>query len=565
MILNPFHSIDPILMLVGGSANISGTFPLVDGSTNITDPSFLDIFLQKLVEVAGVLIAGVLIFVVVLALLQFSGLLIRIIGRKWGKAKILIDTTPDDSSELNRIYRIYMSIVNRNQQLHYLLEALPPLWLLTIANINLSQLFQASNPDRETVNLKLGPAEIKQVERLWNRLFSWGRVYRLRMLWIDGKYYLSMESKAGIELYHKLENLDEDLERAVTRVLAITGTRGGANSPANQELVAGLLTMSRFFVSPFKTEYLKNAIENFDRASVWPTLRPKAQLLALCCLQLSQSSPTKTQTETRKRIAKLQEDPSILKKYHPILNYQQALAEFYTYTSDGYKESERLFKAIEKPNFFARLGAKVGFASQKRKLLLYLLAQANLAIMLAHIIPTNDEEQNRLDCELKETLKMAEQSMNTFGYKSLASALKDVHWRLLNAPVARAYNRRESNEEVITQARQALSIAPYALDVKANLGTLYTLESDKQTDVEKRNEYLKKAQDVFFELSETGWDPGYVYYRIAKICYIKGDDDEALRYAKKAKDPSIRDVYKPLDELLDSIKQRKKQSKKDKN
>lgn len=565
MILNPFHNINPILMLAEGSANISGTSPIVDGFTNISTPSFWDMFLQKLVEVAGILVAGVLIFVAVLALLHFFGWLVRVRGRKWGKAKILFDTTPDDRSELNRVYQIYMSVVNRNQQIHYLLQFLPPLWLLTIANINLSQLFQASNPDRETVNLKLGPAEIKQVERLWNRLFSWGRIYRLKMLLIDGKYYLSMESKAGIELYHKLENLDEDLERAVTQILAITGTRGSDNSPANQELVAGLLTMSRFFVSPFKIEYLKNAIEHFDRASVWPTLHLKVQLMTLCCLQLSQSSPTETQTETRKRIAKLQEDPSILKKYHLILNYQQALAEFYTYTPQGYKESERLFKTIEKPNFFARLGAKVGFASQKRKLLLYLLARANLAIMLAHIIPTNDKERNRLDRELKETLEMVEQNINTFGYKSLGLALNDVHWRLLNAPVARAYNRRESSEEVITQARQALSIAPYALDVKANLGTLYTLESDKQTDEEKRNEYLKKAQDVFFELSETGWDPGYVYYRIAKIYYIKGNDEEALRYANKAKDPFIRDVFGPLDQLIESIEQRKKQLDKDKN
>ena len=67
MILNPFHNINPILMLVEGSANISGTSPLVDGSTNISDPSFWDMFLQKLVEVAGVLVAVVLILLVVLA------------------------------------------------------------------------------------------------------------------------------------------------------------------------------------------------------------------------------------------------------------------------------------------------------------------------------------------------------------------------------------------------------------------------------------------------------------------------------------------------------------------
>jgi len=555
MILTPFHNINPILILAEGSANTSGTPPLVDNLTNISGPSFWDIFLQKLVEVGGILVAGVLIFVVVFALLHFFGWLVRIMGRKWGKAKILFDSSPDESSELNRIYQVSMSIVDRNQQLRYLLQAFPPLWLFTIADVNLGHFFQASNPDRETVNLKVGLAEIKQVERFWNRLFSWGRIYRLKMLLIGGKYYLIMESKAGIELYHKLENLDEDLERAVTQVLAITGTRGSDNAPANQELVAGILTMSRFFVLPFKIKYLKNAIEHFDRASVWPTLHPKAQLLTLCCLQLSQSSPTETQTETRKRIAKLQEDPSILKKYHPILNYQQALAEFYTYTPIGYKESERLFKTIEKPKFLARLGAKAGFASQKRKLLLYLLAQANLAIMFAHIIPRNNKERNRLDRELKETLEMVKQNINTFGYKSLGLALQDVHWRLLNAPVARAYNRRESSEEVITQARQALSIAPYALDVKANLGTLYTLESDKQTDAEKRNEYLQKAQDIFIELSETGWDPGYVYYRIAKIYSIKGNKEEALRYANKAKDPTIRDVFEPLDQLIESLGQ----------
>ena len=556
MILNPFHNINPILVLAEGSANISGTSPLVDGFTNISDLSFLDIFLQKLVEVAGVLVAGILIFVVVLALLHFFGWLVRIIGRKWGKAKILFDTTSDDSSELNRVYRVYVSIVNRNQQLHYLLQALPPLWLLTIADVNLSHFFQASNPDRETINLKLGPAEIKQVERFWNRLFSWGRIYRLKMLSIDGEYYLFMESKAGIELYHKLENLDEDLEQAVTRILAITGTRDGTPSQANQELIAGLLTMSRFFVSPFKIEHLKNAIEHFDRASVYSSVRFQSQLLTLCCLQLSQSSPSETQAETRKRIAKLLEDPSILKKYHDILNYQQALAEFYTYIPNGYKESKRLFKTIKKPNSFTKIGAKVSFTSQKRKLLLYLLAQTNLAIVIAHITTNNKKEQDSLDQELKETLKTVEQSIRSFGYSGLGLALKDVHWRFLNAQICQASIRHQSNDEMIDKAHQALSIAPYALDVKANLGNLLRLKAIKLKAKKKRNEYIKEAKNIFIELAETGWDPGYVHYRLSDIYCIEGDKTKASEHYQKASDPSVKDVPKQqLDTLAQRIKE----------
>lgn len=555
MILNPFHSIDPILMLVEGSANISGTFPLVDGSTNITDPSFLDMFLTKLVEVAGILFASVLILIVVFVLLHFFGWLVRVMGRKWGKVKILIDTTPGDSSELNRIY---MALVNRNNQFRYLLQALPPLWLLTIADVKISRLFQAPNPNRETVNIKIGPAEVKRAEQLLNRLFSWGHIYKLQMFSSDGNYYLSMDSRSGIELYLKLENFDEDLEQAVTQILAITGTRGGASSPENKELVAGLLTMSRFFVSPFKTEFLRNAIEHFDRASVWSSMRIKAQLLSLCSLQLSQSSPTETKKETQKRIAMLQKDPSILKQFHSILNYQSALAEFYTYRPDGYKESKKLFSQIKKPRFFTKLRARLGMSPQKRKLLLYLLAQTNLAIVIAHITTTNKKEQDSLDQELKETLRTVEQSMSSFGYSGLGSALKDVYWRLLNAQICQASIRHESNEEMIARAHQALSIAPYALDVKANLGNLLKLEATKLEDERKRNEYIKEAQNIFIELAETGWDPGYVHYRLAEIYYIQGDRTKALEHVEKASDPSVRDVYEPLDELADLIKTQKK-------
>lgn len=503
--------------------------------------SLFSSFFKKVLEDFASWIAGFFAILVVLILLW--------IFSRMRRSKICISVVSEGIDRID-VNRIYIALAKKNNLLRYLLEALPPLWLSTLSDVKLNQLFQNTNLDRETINLKLGPAEIQQAEKFFYRFFLRGPIYKLYFIRINGECSISMESKKGVVFHQELANLEEDLEQTVIRALAIASTRSGVDAEANQELVVGLLTMSKFFIAPFKIEYLFNAIENFDRASRCESLKFQAQFLALCALQLSQSKPQ----ETQERTARIQELPSIPKRYRQIITYQRALSEFYTYKLEGYKKAVGLFSEMKEPNFFSRLGAWLGFLTQKRKLLIYLLAQANMAVALAHIRPPDKECQRSLNKQLDATLKNTNQCINKFPYSRLGVALTDVRWRILNVSVAYAYNHKESDEDVIAKAQEALLIAPYALAVRANLGTLMIFEALK--DEKKSDEYFKQALEIFTDLVKTGWDPGYVHFRLTQLYRRKGDFKAAQKHLDIAMDPEVRDVFNHLNQEVKLVKKK---------
>ena len=94
----------------------------------------------------------------------------------------------------------------------------------------------------------------------------------------------------------------------------------------------------------------------------------------------------------------------------------------------------------------------------------------------------------------------------------------------------------------VTAALEGLRIDPLNLPLRANLGSLRLLEAQKaeeQNSYEERDRLLKDAETIFLRLKETGWDPGFVAYRLGRINRGQGKFEEAIKYQEAAKDKDV--------------------------
>jgi hypothetical protein len=73
------------------------------------------------------------------------------------------------------------------------------------------------------------------------------------------------------------------------------------------------------------------------------------------------------------------------------------------------------------------------------------------------------------------------------------------------------------------------------------------------TALEKRDGYFNEALEIFTRLESTGWDPGYVQYRLAQLNRIRGDFRTAKQHAECARSLETRDVFEALDKELELI------------
>lgn len=503
--------------------------------------SILWIFLGKLVEASATWFAPLFIIMVLLVV----GLIYKTLQKK--RVSLQISGMKGDEIRVNQLY---MTFISKRNQLQNLLEALPPLWLSTILDVRLDKLFEVPASDPIGVNLKLGPAEVKQIDKLLRTLISRRVIYNIHLMTENGRCFLVMEDSSGLAFYWVLNDFNNELEMVVSNALGLVCIRNEGDKTANQELMVGLLTMSKFFEPPFKIEPLLSASAHFEKAAILPSLRIQAQLLKLCSLQLTQTKPVEIQTRT----ASLHKDKSIPSRYQQILTYQRALAELYTYKPEGYKKAEILLYDIESPGFLIQIGAWFGILSHKRKLLLHLLAKSYLAIVKAHMIKHSDEqEKSKLSDDIENIMIEVEQKMMKLGYSGLGTTLTEVRRRLLDAKVASACSRKQSDATVIDQAQEALSIAPYALDIKANLGRIFMLAAKNESETTKIEFFMNKSFEIFNDLEKTGWDPGYVHYSLAQLHRIRGDFNQAMIHANMAKDPNIRDVFESLDKEIQLI------------
>lgn len=160
---------------------------------------------------------------------------------------------------------------------------------------------------------------------------------------------------------------------------------------------------------------------------------------------------------------------------------------------------------------------------------------------------------NRTDEDLKyaeQATKIMEDIINELKLvrHELQYTLPEIKWRVNNTKAMLALNLHQSKKEIengIKASEEAIKIAPYAYDVKANLGSLNLLLSRMMVEKGKSPAKISKfaiAKNIFEELNLVGWDPGFVKFRLGIIRRAQGRFDEAIKILEEAKEPSIIDV-----------------------
>ncbi|MBA7709662.1 hypothetical protein ES703_118584 [subsurface metagenome] len=208
-----------------------------------------------------------------------------------------------------------------------------------------------------------------------------------------------------------------------------------------------------------------------------------------------------------------------------------------------YNKAIVLFKSIKRPWLPILITTKTSGWT------LYLLAQAGISNCLAHKLNKSTKKEkkeiiNRIQAINKEAIGLVQRLRNILG-----SSADEVEWRIYNAEAVTALFGHLNTEEGIEAANKGLFIDSDNLPLKANLGSLILLkakQAEQHGDTDERNGSIKKAEEIFLELDQTKWDPGFVKYRLGRIRRLQGKFDEAIDYLKEAQKPKVRDVSNEL-------------------
>jgi hypothetical protein len=178
---------------------------------------------------------------------------------------------------------------------------------------------------------------------------------------------------------------------------------------------------------------------------------------------------------------------------------------------------------------------------------LYCKAQCSIAITRAHQISlehNTTEENRRLEADARRIVKEVDRDLS-MSRDLLGGATPEIEWRSRNALVVLALRSRTDVRQAQDIARKTVFQAPFALAVKANLGSLCLLSTAMSSEGRaKRSSHpdFREAVTIFEELHETGWDPGFVRYRLATIRRVQGKFSAARLLLKEASGPAQRDV-----------------------
>jgi len=436
-----------------------------------------------------------------------------------------------------------------------------------------------------TINLSVGPIELGGLERLWRGLtgqheFALTVKSQPDTINSEASKLIYIVTRQGRVWFMESDNVTllqrqtsiEDVTRKVAWVLSRQNAREAETlaqgTPPELNLLQGLQYLARYMDDLESIHPLQEAAKCFSELSKagaqWAF---QARLLEVVTLQLTQSRPELT----AEQMLKLRDQYGNDRTRQAVITYNLGQIKFYQYSSKGYEEAIKEFEKIRRPfewlwklapalwRGYLRLGSaswrylpkywrRIVFRSGRTAYqiyCLYCLAQCNIAITRAHMV-----NQNRRS--VAENEKLAQQARGTAEkFKNelretrpiLGTAASEIEWRIYNTEVMLALNLVQNQTQGIEEAERALAIAPYALDVKANLGSLYLqVAAQKSGQPPHRTEEFMQARRIFEELAKVGWDPGFIKFRLGTIRRVEGLFQEAKSLLVEASDPQIRDV-----------------------
>jgi hypothetical protein len=548
----------------------------------------------KFAEAVGTFIATILSFVVLFALVFGVAWVIWKFGVK-DKVSLSIEAFIEKSDALTEHYQLesYVRDAFENLWRRYwntkkfygkttekinVLVLLPALIDILEIVEHFNALVKPVNPSAGAIDLKfsVGPVELGGVQHIFRRMVGF-RDFHLSILVLPAEQsrwklefiltlwekvwyrYATTVDSTGIE-----KTIDESIGRiawAMSQKDPEQASYAQYSRPGELSLLDGLDYFRRYYHDPNSISLLLQASQGFhETANSLESYYLEAKLLEAVSLQLSQSNPQETVKILKELLEEAQAATKRRKKLRRRIlkqvRFNYALASFYLYTDEGYQESIDYFNGFKVPwPVLRRINTPVwNFMILRNNELrwdfvLHVLAQLNNAITYAHMVHRKNPDDKNKDLKAKADDILAQ----TNQYESESNTIlrlseKEISWREENVKIMLALRTRNNLEAGINSARRALEIASYALDVKANLGSLLLVQSFRAGGEPKNNASFLEAEHIYGELLQVGWDLGFVKYRLGTIRRVQGNFADSIALLTAAKDPKIRDVK---DEYLD--------------
>jgi len=454
---------------------------------------------------------------------------------------------------VSNFYKVLLELINCP---NYLSEKLS-FAEIQLKNFGLYKVIPLKDSNFGQVNLKfsIGPVEIRGFERLWNWLIG----KRTYFVFISAhkelndpdltKLYFALVSKGTVleNIPVEITNIDKEIAwlDIVCKIIGRISSQIYKKNPkiewktsAAENMLHGIYLFVKYLqLIPKDVRILREAEKYFHNIKVsegeWAF---QAGLLEAIALQQTQCRPSDTPEKLHTLLEAYKGD----KNRYQIITYNLGLAHFFTYSTDGYNEAIKYFEEIKIPN--GHWIWRFWMNSRKMQFRLYYLAQANIAITKAHQLGNETDVKKQADLTSVLTNDINALRKNCMQNRQiLDAAMAEVEWRLLNAESMVALNSKLNLETGIKAAREAIEIAPFALAVKANLGSLLLLKTAENKNPTQTSEF-QESELIFSELFATGWDPGFVNYRLGIINRIKSEFENAKTFFMTADDPDIRDV-----------------------
>lgn len=445
--------------------------------------------------------------------------------------------------------------------------------LTDAAGLNFDALSQSSSPRPEDVKLRLtiGPFELQNLSPWLIRLFK-DQPY---LLFVNlqpnppGKILITFILHRGDKVpYSNTFNILKTERKEIISLVAreVAWVMGHEDSkevgsdlstwPAEIELTMGIHLLVQFMHNPTNTKLLEKAQYHFDEATYkdenWSF---QSRLLSLISQMLTKSKPT----DTAEKFIKLADDYSKDRDKRPILSYYVGQALFYQYSKEGYPDAINSFKKVKRPyeflwKYLRPMWWEVLKISNSKRMIqeyfLYSLSQCGIAITKAHQIKRRDETTQDIknNKQLEEEINIISNSIleeANVAAKIIGQEISEIQWRALNAKLMAMLRLRKNFDEARKVAEEGLRIAPYALDLKENLGSLDLMIASQKfstsEDILAIDEFIK-AKDIYRNIGIIGYDLGFVKYRLGMISRVEGHFKEAIQILEEAKNPDIIDV-----------------------
>lgn len=513
---------------------------------------FLDVFVG-LLSLIGALLAFVLFLVLLMPLVRWSFQQARRHGRT---VRIELYQATEATNASNEIFRgaLHIAFAHFRRSVAILQSR------LALRDRGLSYFTDCAHllppAERIDIQVEVGPIRFGNLAHILS-WYTGAKEFVLRISVMQDSapnYSVFASLSLNQRLWHSWrdqvapDQVDSFCQRLVREVVWVTSHRGpsevqliGHWRQSELHLLEGLERLSTYLTMPADVSTLEGAVDLFEKARRQPWAY-QADLLAAIAVSLAQREPRKA----AQRMQQLVDEYGHVRRRRAVLLYNSAVANFRLYDVDDdsqhYDDAIKLFESIKQPGWRWYWWLPIRKQAKVHDWTLYLLAQVGIANCLAHKLNVvSDSEKEPVINRVRAINGRVAPLVNRLR-RLLGPAADEVEWRIFNAEaVTELFGPRDANRG-IEAAQRGLRIDPHNLPLKANLGSLILLQaqqSEERNDTEARTRALKEGEQIFVRLRQTGWDSGFIAYRLGRISRLQGEFSKAIEFLELGKNKDV--------------------------